>query len=114
MTAPSSKKCALFLEMIFFAPALLQISDNIVTEGMLASIVGHSRIAPRPGQSHKGRAGVMDLSDGEARSTLHRITAVYGHAGIAWSQDQGKESATEILLAAADEIGRTPAWHRNK
>ena len=97
---------------MFLAPALLQISDNIVTAGMLASIAGHNRIAPRPGQFHQGRAGVMDLSDGEARSTLHRITAVYGHAGIAWSQDQGKKSATEILLAAADEIGRTHPNHR--
>jgi len=49
----------------------------------------------------------MDLSDGEERSILHRTTAVYGHAGIAWSQDQGKESATEIPLAAVDETGRT-------
>lgn len=87
---------------------LITLRHSAMFRASVSSIYcGPQRIVPRPGQFHQGHAGVMDLSDGEERSILHRTTAVYGHAGIAWSQDQGKESATEIPLAAVDETGRT-------
>ena len=91
------------------APSLMQINDNIVTKEMLDAIVGNSRIAPKPYQFHQGRAGVVDLDCGAARSTLHRITAVYGHAGTTSTQNSScLRSAEDVLLEAAAELGRKP------
>ncbi|CAE8655677.1 unnamed protein product [Polarella glacialis] len=86
------------------SPVLSEINDVLVTEAMLDAIVSHARLAPAPRVFHQGRAGVLDRAGGEARSILHRITAVWGHKGY------GRDScgsAGDLLLAAAVEMGRS-------
>ena len=81
-------------------PALLAISDFVVTTEVLESIVEHRRFVPGPRQFHEGRAGI--------EGTLHRITGVWG-LGHEFTADEWRSqpSAEDFLYPVAAKIGRS-------
>ena len=81
------------------AAVLSEISDVKVTSAMLDAIMAHRNVFPQC-SFHQGRAGILDWASGEGRSTLHRITAVWGNSPVSGS-------VGDLLVAAAAELGKT-------
>ena len=79
---------------------LVNISDTIVSEKVLDSIILHESFMPQPGRFHQGRAGI--------RGTLHRITAVWGlPERTTVRRWDPQESAEEFLVTIGASIGRS-------